>query len=82
MNEIVEEDKRDIRNSNVVLALATRASAGTSMEILYAWSLSIPVVSIVTVPTSPWIVYHSYAAVDTLDQAVKVIRCLLTSSSI
>ena len=34
---VVEEDKGDIDSCDIVLASCHRESAGTSMEILYAW---------------------------------------------
>lgn len=74
--EIVESDKADIKASGAVLAMCSRPSAGTSMEILYAWRLGVPVVSVVPagVPVSPWIAYHSVAVVETLREACRAVR--------
>ncbi len=63
--EIVELDKLVIRNSDVVLVNYTNlkpGSAGTAMEIIYAWTLGKPVVLVYGAdnpwPPSPWLQYH------------------------
>jgi hypothetical protein len=39
VDEIVEGDKRDVLDSDVILVNASRPSWGTAMEIMFAWSL-------------------------------------------
>ena len=81
--EIVEGDKKDIDESDVVLANASVPSAGTSMEILYAWesaayvSKDLLIISIFSTPgknPSPWVVYHSDKVVRSLDEAIQAIQ--------
>jgi nucleoside 2-deoxyribosyltransferase len=58
---IVEGDKRDIDDCDVVLAYCWQPSYGTAMEILYAAERNIPVVVVVPngLPVSPWVRYHA-----------------------
>lgn len=71
--EIVDLDKRDVRNADVLLVYYDRPSVGTSMEILYAWQLGKPVLVVCAPSTrlSPWLIYHSTQIVNSLDQALK-----------
>jgi nucleoside 2-deoxyribosyltransferase len=68
---IVESDKRDICEADIVLANCWQVSWGTAMEILYAYSLGKPVIAILplTVGASPWISYHT-TIVRSLDAAI------------
>jgi len=70
--EVVELDKRDIRSADVVLVNCPKPSHGTSMEILYAWSLGIPVVVVCPAGTgtSPWLRYHSLRTFHTFAEAI------------
>lgn len=74
--EIVEGDKFDIRHSDVFVANAWQVSAGTSMEIMYAYRDGLA--PIIIIPkgnkVSPWIRYHSHVIVNTLDEAIQEIR--------
>lgn len=69
--EIVEGDKRDVEESDVVLVYTDQPSDGTAMEILMAWQLgiSVYVVNRRSKPMSPWIIYHSTAIFSSLDEA-------------
>ncbi|MFF4478700.1 nucleoside 2-deoxyribosyltransferase [Streptomyces sp. NPDC001520] len=68
---IVEGDKADIRTCGAVLAYCPHPSVGTSMEIHYAWTLRIPVVSVVPAgPVSPWLRYHSIGVFRDLAAAI------------
>lgn len=70
--EIVEKDKQDILDSDVVFVYHDRPSVGTSMEVLYAFDLGKYVLTVGCTgkPLSPWIIYHSTKIVDTLDEAI------------
>lgn len=73
--EIVDLDKVDVRRTDIVLANCTKASAGTSMEIFYAWTLGKIVVSIADPKqVSPWVRYHSTTVVPTLEEAIEWIN--------
>ena len=74
--EIVDLDKRDIRNSDVILVNYFKPSVGTSMEVLYAWQRGIPVVvwCSSSASISPWLRYHSTAFVHSLDEAIAKLR--------
>lgn len=74
--EIVDLDKRDVRECRVVLVNYTKPSVGTSMEIFYAWTLGTPVVIWCAPDTalSPWLRYHATAVVHSLTDAVAKIR--------
>lgn len=74
--EIVDLDKRDVRNADVLLVNYYGPSVGTAMEIFYAWTLGKPVVLWCSreATLSPWLRYHSTAIVHSLDDAVAKIR--------
>ena len=74
MNEIVEGDKKDIETTDIVLANCWKPSAGTSMEIYFAWLLTKPVISVVEGRVSPWIRYHSLEVFSTVKQACEFIN--------
>jgi len=71
-SEIVELDKRDIDLSDIIIANITKHSAGTAMEMLYAWERQKVVVAIAnsSVQLSPWHIYHATKIVYTLQEAV------------
>lgn len=70
--EIVDLDKRDVRNADVVLVNYSKPSVGTSMEMFYAWTIGTPVILWCAPDAiiSPWLRYHSTSIVNSLDQAV------------
>jgi hypothetical protein len=81
----VELDKWDIDQCDVVLAYAWQPSAGTSMEVLYAWEGSkkpyweskverVVLVIPEHLRISPWYRYHSSVILPTLDDASLWIR--------
>lgn len=73
--EIVELDKIDVANSDVLLVNYDRPSVGTSMEILYAWERGklIVVVAKAGERISPWLRYHAHKIDSRFDDALKYI---------
>lgn len=68
---IVEGDKEDIRQSQIILANCWVPSHGTSMEIFLGYCLNKHVVSVVPrQPCSPWVSYHSNQVVESLEEAI------------
>jgi nucleoside 2-deoxyribosyltransferase len=76
--EIVDLDKRDVRNADAILVNYSKPSVGTSMEVFYAWTLGKPVIVWCSADAviSPWLRYHSTAIVHTLDGAREKLRQL------
>jgi nucleoside 2-deoxyribosyltransferase len=74
--EIVELDKEDIRNADVLLVSYSKPSVGTSMEIFYAWTLGKPIVLWCKEGEnlSPWLLYHCTAIVHSLTDAMNKVR--------
>ena len=73
--EIVEQDKADIAGCVAVLALVSPPSAGTSMEILFAYERGIPVVAwSESARVSPWVRYHAAHVVRSRSDAVAAVR--------
>lgn len=71
--EIVDLDKRDIKNSDAAVVMYTKPSVGTSMEIFLMWTLGIPVILIdqSDKPLSPWLIYHATSIVKTKEEALQ-----------
>jgi len=82
--EIVENDKIDIDECDVILVYHDRPSVGTSMEILYAFERGIYVLTVACTgkPLSPWIRYHSSTIVGTLEEAIEIIGNLSADNNI
>jgi nucleoside 2-deoxyribosyltransferase len=76
VKQIVELDKIDIMNSDVVLVNYDKPSVGTSMEILYAFERGKFVVIVADhgARISPWLRYHSHAIVGSFGAAFKFIE--------
>lgn len=76
--EIVELDKIDIVNSDIVLVNYIRPSVGTSMEILYAFERGklIIIISDENLIISPWLKYHSQFIVNSFSEAKTLIHSL------
>ena len=78
--EIVELDKIDVTNSDVVLVSYTKPSVGTSMEVLYAWERGKLVVIVSKyndwLNLSPWLMYHSHRQFFTYRDACDFINGL------
>lgn len=75
VKRIVEGDKLDIDESDIVLVYYVSPSVGTSMEIMYAFERKIPIV--VCNPTnavlSPWISYHCLCVCNTEEDALHTV---------
>lgn len=82
--DIVNCDKSDIMNSAAVLVRADRRSVGTSMEVMFAHALHIPVVTVNALPRgelmSPWLVHHSVVVVPSLEEGCAAIRNMLANA--
>ncbi len=67
---IVENDKFEIDNSDILFVNHITPSDGTSMEILYSWERKKTVITVVNKIYSPWIEYHSTKVFDNIDAAI------------
>jgi nucleoside 2-deoxyribosyltransferase len=74
--EVVEGDKRDIDECDVLLMACPRPSYGTAMEILYGFDRGKPVIAWLpwTNEPSPWVLYHATVVQGHLIDAVGAIR--------
>lgn len=74
--ELVELDKIDIANSDVILVNYDKPSVGTSMEVLYAFERGKLVVVVAKEGTniSPWLHYHSHKIVHSFPDAIEYIE--------
>jgi nucleoside 2-deoxyribosyltransferase len=75
--EIVEGDKEDVDSCAALVAKVSQPSAGTSMEILWAWLNHTPVITIAEGRVSPWVRYHSEAIVPTEEAALAKLQEIL-----
>lgn len=73
---LVEEDKRDIRKADAIFVNAWKTSVGTSMEVLYAHMIGVPVVLLNRGNLSPWLVAHADSHPPTMADAVVALRQL------
>jgi len=76
VKEIVELDKIDVTDSDVILVNYDKPSVGTSMEILYAFDRGKLVVVVAKEGTriSPWMRYHSHKIVGSFEAAIEFVR--------
>jgi nucleoside 2-deoxyribosyltransferase len=77
VNEIVELDKIDVQECDVVIANCPKPSVGTSMEVFYAWELGKKIAVIAPEPVSPWLRYHSTQVFGTIKEAIDWIEALV-----
>lgn len=77
--DIVELDKIDVSNADVIVVSYDKPSVGTSMEVLYAWERGKPVVVVAAKDAriSPWLRYHSHRIVHSYADAVATARSLI-----
>jgi len=74
---IVEFDKIDVTNSDVILVNYDKPSVGTSMEVLHAWERGKLVVIVSKYGKqglSPWLLYHSHGVCTSFEQALSYIK--------
>jgi len=74
---IVENDKKLIKQCDIVVAYVEKSTPGTMMEIIYAYENNIPVYLITTknkIRSSHWIKYHSIVMFKNIIQAIKEIE--------
>jgi nucleoside 2-deoxyribosyltransferase len=82
INEIVQMDKEDVKNSDIILvnyncARQETTLCGTSMEIHLAYSLGKYIVAFTDLPEdkwSPWMIYHSTRICKSFDEAIQYIN--------
>lgn len=75
-SEIVELDKRDVRECDAVVVSYSKPSVGTAMEVFYAWTLGTPVIVVCAEDTvlSPWMRYHATTIRHNYDDCVTWLR--------
>jgi nucleoside 2-deoxyribosyltransferase len=74
-DKIVEDDIKDIQESDFVLVNAEKPSWGTAMEIVYSYEFAKEIVAFTTGPRiSPWLKYHCNAILETLEEAIDYIN--------
>jgi nucleoside 2-deoxyribosyltransferase len=76
VNDIVELDKIDVTNSDVLLVNYDKPSVGTSMEVLYAFERGklVVVVAKPDASISPWLRYHSHKIAHSFAEAIAFIK--------
>jgi nucleoside 2-deoxyribosyltransferase len=74
--EIVELDKIDVAESDIILVNYDKPSVGTSMEVLYAWERGkrLIVVCRPDAVISPWLRYHAHHLVHSFDEAIETAK--------
>jgi len=72
--EIVELDKIDVTEADIILVNYDKPSVGTSMEVLYAWERGKRVIVVCRegASISPWLRYHSHHIVHSFDDAISI----------
>jgi hypothetical protein len=78
VNEIVELDKIDVIDGNILLVNKDKPSDGTAMETLYGWERAKLVVTVAPkgARISPWTRYHSHLVLHSFDEAMWNIKKL------
>lgn len=72
--EIVELDKIDVAEADIILVNYDKPSVGTSMEILYAWERGKRIIVVCREGDviSPWLRYHATHLVHGFDAALRL----------
>ena len=76
-NEIVQLDKNDIVDCDILLVNATKPSWGTAMEVLFGFQKYKIIVAFTGQEykdISPWLAFHSTRVCMTMDEAVAYIK--------
>ena len=76
-NEIVQFNKADIINSDILLVNATKPSWGTAMEVMFAFSKHKVIIAFTgDLPknASPWLAYHSTKIFIKMGEAINYIK--------
>lgn len=75
-NQLVMRDQEEIILSDWVVANVWKPSSGTAMEIFYAARFQIPVILIHEPGSqlSPWLRFYATYIVDSIDEAIAIIR--------
>ena len=73
--EIVENDKKDIDQCDVILLNCPKPSVGTAMEAMYAYMKSKPIVAVhpKDKEPSPWLVYHASRIYPSVKEALEAL---------
>ena len=77
VRSLVEGDKKQIDESDVILINHWKQTTGTAMEHLYAWERKKEVIFIINGKAkdiNPWSMYHSTAVFETLDKAISYLE--------
>ena len=82
MNEIVQMDKEDVKDADIILVNYNTARqkttlCGTAMEIYLAWTLGKYIVCFTDLPKeewSPWMIYHSTRICKSFTEAITYIK--------
>lgn len=74
--EIVELDKIDVTEADIIIVNYDKPSVGTSMEVIYAWERGKRIIVVCTpnATISPWLRYHSHHIVHSFDDALEVAK--------
>jgi nucleoside 2-deoxyribosyltransferase len=74
--EIVELDKIDVIEADIILVNYDKPSVGTSMEVLYAWERGKRVIVVCREDAviSPWLRYHAHHIVHSFDDAIVIVK--------
>ena len=75
--QVVEADKKDVESSDLIVVNYLGPSVGTSMEMLYAYNLNIPIATIIPygVSVSPWLTYLSDFIMSSVDEVIEFLKC-------
>lgn len=78
IKEIVENDKKDVMECDILLVMYDKPSVGTSMEVLFGWELhkTIIIINPLNQRVPLWLEYHSNHIVSTLEEAYNIIDSL------
>jgi nucleoside 2-deoxyribosyltransferase len=74
--EIVELDKIDVADADIILVNYDKPSVGTSMEVLFAWQIGKRVIVVCRddAVISPWLRYHAHHICHSWDDALTIAK--------